>query len=194
MKLECENCGYEWDYQGEAEYYATCPECQYEIEIPAEAEVVAPEREIEDILEGYAPKSDSLIPILQESQEQYGYLPREVIEDISGYLGLPESKVYGVATFYAQFRFEPLGDHMIRVCQGTACHVKGADKIGEAVENELDIETGETTENGTFTLERVACLGCCSLAPVMMVDDTAHGDLTREKVKEIIDEYREENA
>ncbi|MFW6144091.1 MAG: NAD(P)H-dependent oxidoreductase subunit E, partial [Candidatus Natronoplasma sp.] len=90
------------------------------------------------------------------------------------------------------FRFEPLGDHMIRVCHGTACHVKGAEEIGETIENHLGVETGETTEDGLFTLERVACLGCCSLAPVMMVDDTAHGNLTREKARDIIQEYREE--
>ncbi|MBS3817149.1 MAG: NADH-quinone oxidoreductase subunit NuoE [Candidatus Thermoplasmatota archaeon] len=190
MKLECENCGFEWDYQGEEQYYATCPECQYEVEIPAEAEVVAPERDIEDILEEHPAEQSSLIPILQETQEQYGYLPKEVIEDIAGYLGLPESKIYGVATFYAQFRFEPQGEHVVRICHGTACHVKGADAITETVENELGIDTGETSEDGTFTLERVACLGCCSLAPVIMVDDTAHGDLTREKVKDVIDDYR----
>jgi len=149
------------------------------------------ERDVESIFEKHSSEPSSLIPILQEAQEKFGYLPRDVIERIAEYLDLPVSKIYGVATFYAQFRFEPLGDHMIRVCHGTACHVKGADKIGEAVENKLGIETGETTEDGQFTLERVACLGCCSLAPVMMIDDTAHGDLSREKAKDIIEKYKE---
>ena len=149
------------------------------------------ERDVESIFEKHSSEPSSLIPILQEAQKKFGYLPRDVIEKIAEYLELPVSKIYGVATFYAQFRFEPLGDHMIRVCHGTACHVKGADKIGEAVENKLGIETGETTEDGQFTLERVACLGCCSLAPVMMIDDTAHGDLSREKAKDIIEKYKE---
>jgi len=150
------------------------------------------ERDVESVFEKHSSEPSSLIPILQTAQETFGYLPRDVVEKIAEYLELPVSKIYGVATFYAQFRFEPLGDHMIRVCHGTACHVKGADKIGEAVENKLGIETGETTEDGQFTLERVACLGCCSLAPVMMVDDTAHGDLTREKAKDIIKKYEED--
>ena len=192
MELECENCGYEWDYQGEiVEEYVSCPRCQYEVEIPAKAEVIAPERDISDILDRHPARPSSLIPLLQECQDNFGYLPREIMEQISAHLGLPESKVYGVATFYAQFRFEPLGDHLVKICHGTACHVKGADKITETLENELGIDTGETTDDGAFTLERVACLGCCSLAPVIMVDDTAHGNLTRDKLKEVLNEYRE---
>ncbi|MFW6196186.1 MAG: NADH-quinone oxidoreductase subunit NuoE [Thermoplasmatota archaeon] len=144
------------------------------------------------VITNYPSRPSSLIPILQESQEKFGYLPREVMEMIAEYLGLPISKVYGVATFYAQFRFEPLGDHVIKACHGTACHVKGAEKITETIENELDIETGETTDDGTFTLERVACLGCCSLAPVIMVDDTAHGNLTRDKVRDVLEHYKED--
>ncbi|MEF8834548.1 MAG: NADH-quinone oxidoreductase subunit NuoE [Candidatus Thermoplasmatota archaeon] len=194
MELECENCGYEWDYQGEVEEYAVCPECDYEMEIPAEAEVIAPERDIESILEQYSQDPSSLIPILQETQEQYGYLPRDVIESIAEYLELPVSKIYGVATFYAQFRFEPQGEHVVRICHGTACHVQGAEGITDAVEDTLDIDTGETTDDGIFTLERVACLGCCSLAPVIMVNDTAHGNLTREKAKEVLEKYRGNNT
>ena len=143
------------------------------------------------ILEKYPPKSSSLIPLLQESQEKLGYLPRKSMEMISDHLKIPVSKVYGVSTFYAQFRFEPLGKHMIKVCHGTACHVKGADKINESIEVELGIKSGETTEDGMFTLERVACLGCCSLAPVIMVDDTAHGNLDRNKLKKVIRSYKE---
>ncbi len=187
MKLRCECCGHEWNGAGINEY---CPECGVEDKITKED----PERDLESVLRRYDPETSSLIPILQDAQERFGYLPRDVIKEIADFLHLPVSKVYGVATFYAQFRFEPLGDHMIRICHGTACHVKGADKIGEAVENKLDVKTGETTEDGTFTLERVACLGCCSLAPVMMIDDTAHGNLTREKAKDIIDKYREGDA
>lgn len=147
-------------------------------------------RDLDKLLEDYDKEPSSLIPILQETQDRFGYLPREAVENIADYLDIPVSKIYGVATFYAQFRFEPLGDHLVRVCHGTACHVKGADGITDAVEDKLGIETGETTEDGVFTLERVACLGCCSLAPVMMVDGTAHGDLTREKAKKVIERYR----
>lgn len=191
MRLECESCGYEWDYQGESEYYTTCPKCEYEVRIPAEAEVVIPEEDIEKIIEKYPPERSSMIPILQESQEQFGYLPRIVMERIASYLNLPESKVYGVATFYAQFRFEPLGDHVVKICHGTACHVNGAENITETLENELGVDTGETTDDGSFTLQRVACLGCCSLAPVIMVDGTAHGNLDRDKLKDVLQKYRE---
>jgi len=148
----------------------------------------------EDILEEYSQESSSLIPLLQETQERLGYLPKKVMERIAEYIDIPESKVYGVATFYSQFRFEPLGDHLIKACHGTACHVSGAEKITETIEQELGIETGETSEDGRFTLQKVACLGSCSLAPVIMIDDTTYGNLTREKVKEIIDEYENEDA
>jgi len=151
-----------------------------------------PDEEIEEITQDHPHKPSSLIPMLQASQEKFGYLPRNVMSKIADALDLSESKVYGVATFYAQFRFEPLGDHLIKVCHGTACHVKGADHIGETIENELGIKTGETTDDGLFTLERVACLGCCSLAPVIMIDDTAHGNLDRDKVKKVLNKYRGE--
>jgi len=143
-----------------------------------------------DIFEKYASEKSSLIPLLQETQERLGYVPRDVIEDIADFLEIPVSKVYGVATFYAQFRFEPLGDHVVKACHGTACHVSGAEKITETIEEELGIKTGETSDDGKFTLQRVACLGCCSLAPVIMVDGKTHGNLTRDKTKEVIEKYR----
>ncbi len=149
------------------------------------------ENELKELMKKYPPTASSLIPLLQASQEKYGYLPRQIMENIAEYLEMPESTIYGVSTFYAQFRFEPLGKHMIKVCHGTACHVKGADKINETIETELGIKSGETTEDGMFTLERVACLGCCSLAPVIMIDDTAHGNLDRNKVKKVIRGYTE---
>ncbi len=193
MKLECERCGHEWEYVGEGELVTKCPECLYEVKVPAKAEVIAPEYEIDWILDKYEKKPRYLIPILQEVQEELGYLPEPAMIRISEYLGIPESKLFGVATFYAQFRFEPLGEHLIKVCHGTACHVKGADNIHDVLEDQLGISTGETTGDGKFTLERVACLGCCSLAPVIMVDDKAHGNLDRDKLKEILADYRGEN-
>ena len=150
------------------------------------------QKRIDEILEEHPKKPRSLIPLLQSSQEEFGYLPRVVVKEIADYLDMTETQVYGVATFYSQFRFEPLGDHVIRTCHGTACHVKGAEGITEAIEQKLGIETGETTEDGKFTLERVACLGCCSLAPVIMVDDNVHGNLTREKAKNVIKKIEEE--
>ncbi len=145
---------------------------------------------MEEIKSKYPPQKSSLIPLLQECQNRFGYLPKMVMEDIANFLNMPSSKVYGVATFYAQFRLEPLGEHTIKVCHGTACHVKGADRVNDSIESVLNIKSGETTDDGLFTFERVACLGCCSLAPVMMVDDTVYGDLDREKVKKVINRFR----
>lgn len=130
-----------------------------------------------------------LIPVLQRAQEIFGYLPVEVMERISRELGIPPVRVYGVATFYAQFSFKPRGKHTILSCQGTACHVRGGARILEEMKRELKVEEGDTTEDGRFTLEKVYCIGCCSLAPAIIIDDTAYGKLTPEKVKEILRGY-----
>ncbi|MEO0198079.1 MAG: NADH-quinone oxidoreductase subunit NuoE [candidate division WOR-3 bacterium] len=128
----------------------------------------------------------SLIPLLQKTQETFGYLPKEAIEEISRYLGVPVSRVLGVATFYAQFRFEPLGKYVIKICHGTACHVNGAENIAQALREETGIDEGQTTSDGLITIERVACLGCCSLAPVIMINDKVYGKLTGEAVRKLI--------
>lgn len=132
-----------------------------------------------------------LIPILQDTQEQLGYLPENILEKISEITQIPLSQIYGVVTFYAQFTLKPKGKHTIRVCKGTACHVKGADTIIEALKDHLDVEVDETTEDRVFTLEKVACLGTCFLAPVMMIDESYYGELNIEKAQSAIDEYRE---
>ncbi len=142
-------------------------------------------------LSEYPPEPSSLIPLLQKTQERFGYLPREALEKIANYLGIPLSRVYGVATFYAQFRFEPLGKYVIKICHGTACHVNGAITIAQAITEELGIEEGQTTEDGLITLERVACLGCCSLAPVVMINDKVFGKLTPDKVRKLVKRLRE---
>ncbi len=134
----------------------------------------------------YEKSSSSLIPLLQKTQENFGYLPKEALQEISKYLGVPLSRVYGVATFYAQFRFEPLGKYVIKICHGTACHVNGAVNISEAIKEEFGIEEGQTTKDGLVTLERVACLGCCSLAPVIMINGKVYGKLTPEKVRKLM--------
>ncbi|MBC7318258.1 NADH-quinone oxidoreductase subunit NuoE [Candidatus Bipolaricaulota bacterium] len=134
----------------------------------------------------------SVIPLLQLVQEREGYVPPDVVRAISRYTGVPEAQICGVATFYAQFRFQPRGKHVIRLCQGTACHVQGADAILEHLKEKLSVEEGGTTEDGLFTLEVVRCLGCCSLAPVMMIDEHTYGRLTRRAVDKVLAEYRKE--
>ncbi|MBD3178323.1 MAG: NADH-quinone oxidoreductase subunit NuoE [Candidatus Latescibacteria bacterium] len=131
-----------------------------------------------------------LIPLLQSAQNHFGYIPRRAIDYISTVTGIPESEVFGVITFYSQFRLRPMGKYVIRVCAGTACHVSGADLIRDTIEDELGIEVGETTEDGLFTLNTVACIGCCSLAPVIMVNDNTHGRLTPSEVRTIIRKYK----
>jgi len=140
------------------------------------------------VIEKYRTKKGSLIPLLQKTQEIYGYLPYEAFKKISQETGLCLSDMYGVATFYSQFRLKPVGKHIIKVCHGTACHVQEAGEITDALEEILKIKDGETTENGLFTLESVACLGCCSLAPVMMIGDETYGKLSRKSATKVIKE------
>jgi len=147
--------------------------------------------EIETILADYPQaKRDALIPILQEVQEKEGYLSKEAITRIGEYLNLPASKIYGVATFYNQFRFQPVGKLHVMVCRGTACHVRGSAKVLEAVKRELKIEPGETTRDGLFSLEIVACLGACGLAPVIAINGEFIAGVEPEKVKSILNSYR----
>lgn len=146
------------------------------------------------VLEQYGSVPGSLITILQKAQDLYGYLSGDVIRHIAQATGTQPAKVYGVATFYTQFRLKPVGKHLIMLCKGTACHVNGADAIEEAIAEELGIGDGETTGDGLFTLNNVACLGCCSLAPVMMVrtgeGEETYGNLTKDRVKAILREIR----
>lgn len=133
---------------------------------------------------------DSLIPILQEVQEQEGYLSREAVVKIGEHLNLRASKIYGVATFYNQFRFQPLGRYHIQVCRGTACHVKGSLALLERLQRELAIDPGETARDGLFSLEVVACIGACGLAPVISVNGEFHANLVSDDVPGILDSYR----
>lgn len=131
----------------------------------------------------------ALIPLLQQVQAEIGYLPPEVLARIAERSGVSAARVFGVASFYSQFRLEPVGRHIIRVCQGTACHVQGAVAITEAVCDELGVAEGGTTEDGEFTVEPVACLGCCSLAPVIMIDEDTFGRLTPDQARKTIREF-----
>lgn len=146
---------------------------------------------IDSVLEEYASVKGSLITILQQTQEIYGYLPKEAIEKISEATGIATSEIMGVGTFYTQFRFEPVGKYLIMLCQGTACHVNSSELILQTIKDELGIDDGQTTEDGLFSLKCVACLGCCSLSPVMMINDDTYGSLTPDKTKKILKELRE---
>ncbi|MCD8154106.1 MAG: NADH-quinone oxidoreductase subunit NuoE [Clostridiales bacterium] len=150
------------------------------------------------VLEKYAAVKGSLITILQQTQDIYGYISLDAINYIAERTGIMPAKIYGVATFYAQFRLQPVGKYLIMLCKGTACHVNGADMIEEAVCEHLGIHDGETTPDGLFTLNNVACLGCCSLAPVMMVKTTdgeeTFGSLTKSSVRKILDDYKAKSA
>lgn len=146
---------------------------------------------IKPVLDDLAKVKGSLITILQKTQEIYGYLPKTAIKYISERTGIAESEIMGVATFYTQFRLTPVGKYLIMLCQGTACHVNSSELILQTIEDELGISDGETTEDGLFSLKCVACLGCCSLSPVMMINEDTYGSLTPEKTKNILKKLRE---
>ena len=142
--------------------------------------------QLNGIFEKYAGEKGELIPVLQEVQADLGYLPDEAMQRVARFLRLSASTVYGVATFYAQFKFTPVGRHTIKVCRGTACHVRGVSRILDKVEKQLDIKPGGTTADLEYSLETIACFGSCALAPVMVLDDTVYGKMTPEKVTEIL--------
>lgn len=145
---------------------------------------------VDAILAKYQGVKGALIPVLQEAQEAYGYLPKDVIGRIATGLKMPVSQVYGVVTFYSQFHLNPRGRNIIRVCQGTACHVRGAKNVLKALEDSLQVAAGKTTGDERFTLETVACLGACGLAPVMMVNDDTHGRLTPDSAVKVLERYQ----
>ena len=142
--------------------------------------------EIALTLGDFEKKRGNLIPILQMVQNQLAYLPPEALKMVAHHLKIPESEVYGVATFYNQFRFHPPGKHPIKVCLGTACHVRARDIILENFERKLEIFEGETTPDREFSIERVACVGCCALAPVAIIDETVHGHMAPSKVEGLL--------
>jgi NADH-quinone oxidoreductase subunit E len=141
---------------------------------------------IDPLISKYKGKKGNLIPILQGAQHIFGYIPKEAFVKISEETGLKLNDMYGVATFYAQFRLKPVGKHIIKVCHGTACHVQNANLITEALQEYLEVLDGETTEDRLFTLESVACLGCCSLAPAMMIGDDTFAKLTGKEAVNIV--------
>ena len=147
-------------------------------------------RPVKKIVSGYGNDKDSnLIAILQQTQDNYGYLPKQALKEVSRLMDVPLTRIFGIVTFYSQFTFVPRGRHAIKICSGTACHVKGADDVKQVVKEQLNVVEGETTADYQFTLETVACIGTCFLAPVMMVDEKYFGKLTADNVTGIVDKY-----
>jgi NADH-quinone oxidoreductase subunit E len=142
--------------------------------------------QLDEIISRYSGEHGNLIPMLQEAQEKFGYLPEAVMQRLARFLRLPESTVYGVSTFYAQFKLVPTGKRLVKVCRGTACHVRGGARILREVEKRLGIKPGETSEDFEYTLETVACIGACALAPTMVIDKETHGQMTTKKVMEVL--------
>jgi NADH-quinone oxidoreductase subunit E len=156
---------------------------------PAEQAATSGER-VDEILSSYQGREDELIPVLQQVQQAFGYLPEPAMKAIARFVKLPESTVYAVATFYAQFRLVPSGRNVVRVCRGTACHVRGGPRILREVERNLGIRPGESTPDLEYCLETVACIGACALAPTMVVNNKTHGEMNVKKVAAVLEQIR----
>ena len=148
----------------------------------------------EEIMKEYTGEESALIPLLQKLQNAYGYLPKDVIARLSERMGIFVSQIMGVVTFYAQFRLEPIGKNIVKVCFGTACHVVGAENIADSICRELNIALGGTTEDKMFTVESVACIGCCSLAPAVMINDETHGRLNPDTARKVIRDFSQRQS
>ncbi len=151
----------------------------------------SPTDSFERLLEDWRGRKGNVIPLLQKTQELHGFLSQDDMKRIAGVTGKSPAEIYGVATFYAQFRFDPPGRHTLKVCHGTACHVNGAESLDTTLKMELGAELGQTTADREYSLEKVACLGCCSLAPVVMLDSEVHGRLTGDKLKKVLRKAKE---
>jgi NADH-quinone oxidoreductase subunit E len=145
---------------------------------------------LNEILSSYQGKKEELIPILQQVQQTFGYLPEPIMKKIAKFLQLPESTVFGVGTFYAQFKLVPSGRNIVRVCRGTACHVRGGARILREVEKRLGIKPGESTPDLEYSLETVACIGACALAPTMVINNETHGQMTTKKAAEVLEQFK----
>ena len=147
-------------------------------------------RELDDIIEKqFGNDKENLIMILQAIQQHYNYLPRPSLTYLAAKIGIPYSRIYGVATFYATFSLEPRGRNIISICTGTACHVRGAERVREQISDTLHIHDGQTTEDGRFTLETVRCIGCCSLGPVVKINEDMHARLGTDQVEKVLNQY-----
>ena len=184
MACQCDN-----EKKNIEKYLQPLEEILNNYQVPAESDIDLKKKKKKDSEIDPLTKKKFLIPVLQEAQDEYGYLPEEVLKRIADFLELSLSEVYGVVTFYTQFHLQPRGKNIIRICMGTACHVRGGSQILNEMEEQLGISSGETTDNLKFTLETVACIGACGLAPVIMINDETYGRLTTDKVPEILNEY-----
>ncbi len=160
------------------------------INVAMDNDLTETEAFIRELIQSRTLDRSKAIEVLQTVQQRFGYISEEAMKAISRHLGIPEIEVLGIATFYEQFRFSKPGKHTVKVCEGTACHVKGGAQLAGTIEETLKIKAGETTKDGQFSLERVACLGCCALAPVIVVDETAYGYCTPGRINNILDRYR----
>ena len=165
---------------------------QTTLEAPFAEDRAELEERLVRILKEFEGRPEELIPMLQKIQRDLGYLPERALLEVAELTGQPAAKVFGVATFYAQFRFQPVGKYIIKVCRGTACHVSGSDLILEDLESYLDVSAGETTDDGLFTLETVACFGSCALAPVIVINDSVYGLMNPSKTRQLLEELRRE--
>lgn len=214
LLLECQHCSYKWDYNGVNLHYATCPRCRYKVRIPEEmskmlykkrSELKSHEEDsIQDhpqklmgiagvvnkvVSEHHSDKS-MLIQDLLDLQAKFGWLPREVLSEIAKQLDVPISKVYQAATFYKALSLSPRGTHVIRVCMGTSCKVRGAPLVLDRIQRLLGIEAGDTSPDGKFSLETVNCVGCCALGPTITVDNNYYGNLKVTSIKNILTKYQ----
>jgi len=210
VKLSCHHCGHSWDYQGKTKYYATCPNCRYKVRIqpekPPKPELTRRDLEprktltkekkligiaaiVNRVIEKHQQNKSMLIQILLQLQNDFGWLPREMLTEVSKQLEIPLNRVYQIATFYKAFSLAPRGRHLIRVCMGTSCKVRGGDRILDQMRKKLGIEKGENTPDSIFTLETVNCLGCCALGPVITVDDEYYGNLKTADLEKILSKH-----
>lgn len=214
VKLSCQHCGHSWDYQGKTKYYATCPNCRYKVRIqqeePSKPEIkrrdleplkkITKEKKAEKLIgiaaivsrvvEKHQHDESMLIQILLQLQNDFQWLPREMLSEVSKQLEIPLNRVYQTATFYKAFSLAPRGRHLIRVCMGTSCKVRGATTILDKLQSILEIEKDQTTIDGRFSLETINCAGCCALGPVITIDDDYHGNLKVSDMKKILTKYK----
>jgi len=148
------------------------------------------EKLFSEIRKNFIGRAEELIPMLQSAQKVFGFLPERALLEVASLTGLSAAKVFGTATFYSQFRLQPVGKYIVKVCRGTACHVKGSDRLLDTLQDHLQVLPGQTTEDGLFTIETVACFGSCALAPVMVVNDSVYGNLNRSRALKLLDEIR----
>ena len=212
--LVCQHCDYRWDYQGENEYYATCPRCRYKVKIPEDKVLDIGRKKLElerkkristekkparlrgvaaivnNVVSECRYEKSMLIQILLRLQKSFGWLPREMLTEVSKQLEIPLNQVYQVATFYKAFSLAPRGRHLVRVCMGTSCKVRGATTILDKLERTLKIEKDQTTPDGRFSLETVNCAGCCALGPVVTIDGEYYGNLKLSDTDRILTKYK----